>query len=107
MFKDTGPIDAASILLNLTDYRVIAATHDLHGRRVLIEPVATEAACPSCGVLTTRIQARPVHRVKDLPAGGDGLPRAGLRTAVLRTNHRPAASPRTDHPRLSNGSWRR
>lgn len=73
MFKDTGPIDAASILLNLTDYRVITATHDSSGRQVLVEPIATEAACPSCGVLTTRIQARPVHRVKDLPAGGHDL----------------------------------
>ena len=73
MFKDTGPIDAASILLNLTDYRVITATHESSGRQVLVEPIATEAACPSCGVLTARIQARPVHRVKDLPAGGDGL----------------------------------
>jgi len=73
VFKDTGPLDAASILLNLTDYRVITATHEPAGRQVLIEPVATEAACPSCGVLTTRIQARPVHRVKDLPTGGDGL----------------------------------
>ncbi|MGV2481426.1 UNVERIFIED_CONTAM: transposase family protein, partial [Salmonella enterica subsp. enterica serovar Weltevreden] len=71
MFKDTGPIDAASILLNLTDYRVIAATQESSGRQVLVEPISTEAACPSCGVLTTRIQARPVHRVKDLPAGGD------------------------------------
>nr|WP_202605460.1 ISL3 family transposase [Glutamicibacter soli] len=60
-------------MLNLTDYRVITATHEPAGRQVLIEPVATEAACPSCGVLTTRIQARPVHRVKDLPTGGDGL----------------------------------
>jgi len=73
VFKDTGPIDAASILLNLTDYRVITATHQAARRQVLIEPVATEAACPSCGVLTTRIQARPQHRVKDLPAGGDDL----------------------------------
>lgn len=73
MFKDTGGIDAASILLNLTDYRVIAATHESSGRQVLVEPIATEAACPSCGVLTTRIQARPVHRVKDLPAGGHDL----------------------------------
>lgn len=73
MFKDTGPIDAASILLNLTDYRVITVTQESSGRQVLVEPVATEAACPSCGVLTTRIQARPVHRVKDLPAGGQDL----------------------------------
>lgn len=73
MFKDTGPIDAASILLNLTDYRVITVTQELAGRQVLVEPIETEAACPSCGVLTTRIQARPVHRVKDLPAGGEDL----------------------------------
>lgn len=56
MFKDTGPLDAASILLNLTDYRVISATHEPAGRQVLIELVAIEAACPSRGVLTTRIQ---------------------------------------------------
>lgn len=43
------------------------------GRQVLIEPVATEAACPSCGVLTTRIHARPVHRVKDALVGGTDL----------------------------------
>lgn len=73
MIKDTGRIDAASILLNLTDYRVITVTQKSAGRQVLVEPIATEAACPSCGVLTTRIQTRPMHRVKDLPAGGDDL----------------------------------
>lgn len=39
MFKDTGGIDAASILLNLTDYRVISATHESSGRQVLVEPI--------------------------------------------------------------------
>ena len=73
MFKDTGPIDAASILLNLTDYRVIDVVQEAAGRQVLIEPIATDAACPSCGVLTTRIQARPVHRIKDVPVGGNDL----------------------------------
>ena len=73
MIKDTGPIDAASILLNLTDYRVITVTQESTGRQVLVEPIDTEAACPSCGVLSSRIQARPVHRVKDLPAGGQDL----------------------------------
>ncbi|MGP9526703.1 ISL3 family transposase [Glutamicibacter sp. AOP5-A2-18] len=73
MFKDTGPIDAASILLNLNDYRVISATHEADGRQALIEPKATEAACPTCGVLTQRIQARPIHRVKDVPVGGTDL----------------------------------
>ncbi|CBT75619.1 hypothetical protein AARI_14090 [Glutamicibacter arilaitensis Re117] len=70
MTKDTGRIDAASILLNLIDYRVITVTQDSAGRQLLVEPVETEAAGPSCRVLTTRIHARPVHRVKDLPAGG-------------------------------------
>ena len=119
MFKDTGGIDAASILLNLTDYRVIAATHESSGRQVLVEPIATEAACPSCGVLTTRIEARPVHRVKDLPAGGHdlqfpgsakaahGLPREGSRTAVLRANHRAAALPGQDHREALPATGRR
>lgn len=44
VFKDTGGNDAASILLNLTDYRVIDATQEPAGRQVLIEPKATEAA---------------------------------------------------------------
>lgn len=61
MIKDTGPIDAASILLILTDYCVITVTQKPAGRQVLVEPLATEAACPSCGVLTTRIQGRPVR----------------------------------------------
>ena len=73
MIKDTGSIDPASILLNLTDYRVITVTQAPVGRQVLVEPAATEAACPSCGVLTTRIQARPIHRVKDVPVGGTDL----------------------------------
>ena len=49
MFKDTGPIDAASILLNLTDYRVITATQEPAGRQILVEPIETEAACPPAG----------------------------------------------------------
>lgn len=73
MIKDTGSIDPASILLNLTDYRVITVPQAPVGRQVLVEPAATEAACPSCGVLTTRIQARPIHRVKDVPVGGTDL----------------------------------
>jgi len=73
VFKDTGGIDAASMLLNLTDYRVIDVIQGVQERQVMVEPVATEAACPSCGVFTTRIHARPVHRVKDLSTGGDDL----------------------------------
>ncbi len=49
MFKETGLIDAASILLNLNDYRVITASPTPSGRQVLVEPIATEATCPSYG----------------------------------------------------------
>lgn len=49
MFKNTGGIDAASILLNLTTYRVITVIQDPAGRQVLVESIETEADCPTCG----------------------------------------------------------
>lgn len=73
VFKDTGGIDAASILLDLTDYRAITATHEPAERQAPIEPTAAEASCPSSGVLTTRIHARVAHRIKDLTSVGDDL----------------------------------
>ncbi|GAA4038278.1 ISL3 family transposase [Arthrobacter methylotrophus] len=39
-------------------------------RTVLVEPVEWEGACPDCGVLSSRVQARPVHRVRDVQCGG-------------------------------------
>ncbi|WP_396278658.1 hypothetical protein [Glutamicibacter creatinolyticus] len=45
MFKDTGPIDAASILLNLTDYRVIDVFQEAAGRQVVIEPIEPAWVC--------------------------------------------------------------
>ena len=38
--------------------------------KILIELRAVEAACPSCGVVTSRVKDRPVRRIKDLPACG-------------------------------------
>ncbi|GAA4359885.1 hypothetical protein GCM10023166_00070 [Paeniglutamicibacter cryotolerans] len=73
MFKDTGAVDAASILFNLEDYRVLSVETSTAGRTVVVEPLSTEAGCPSCGVLSSRIQARPVHRVKDVACGGKDL----------------------------------
>lgn len=43
------------------------------GRTVLVEPVEREGACPDCGVLSSRIRARPVHRVRDVQCGGEPL----------------------------------
>lgn len=109
MFKDTGGIDAASILLNLTDYRVIDVIQGVQERQVMVEPVATEVACPSCGMITTHTKGRPVHRVKDLPSGGDDLqvwlrkrrmaclePACERRSFVQSAEHLPF--PGTAHP---------
>lgn len=73
MYKDTGAVDAASILLNLDDYTVLNSERVGDSRSVLVEPINQEAACPGCGVFSRRIQARPVHRVKDIDTGGKDL----------------------------------
>ncbi len=71
MLKPTHDADAASILFNLPGYRVLSVHRDDDGhRQVLVESEEAEGACPSCGVLTSRVQARPRQRVKDLPCGG-------------------------------------
>lgn len=63
--------DAATVLFNLPDYRVLAAVEEPDGdRHVLVETLATEGACPDCGTLSSRVQARPTCRVRDLPCGG-------------------------------------
>jgi transposase len=71
----TFDADAASILFNLPDYRVVSATPASgdQPRQVLIETIAAEGACPSCGVFSSRVQARPVQHVKDVACGGDRL----------------------------------
>ena len=76
MHKPTFDVDAASILFNLSGYRVVSATPGVgveQPRQVLIETTTSEGACPSCGVLSSRIQARPTQRVKDVPCGGERL----------------------------------
>lgn len=38
--------------------------------KVIIEKRAVEGACPACGVLSVRVQDRPLRLIKDLPASG-------------------------------------
>ena len=38
--------------------------------RVVVETECREGACPSCGVLSSRVKDRPLCRIKDLPASG-------------------------------------
>ena len=66
--------DRTSLLFALPGFRVLNVTEDHDGGRVvLVETVASEGGCPSCGVLSTLITGRPTSRVKDLPHGESPL----------------------------------
>jgi transposase len=64
--------DAASVLFNLPGYRVAEAVDDpaTGSRRVVVEAVDDESACPACGVLTSRVHQRRLQRVRDIPFAG-------------------------------------
>jgi len=67
----TFDADAASILINLPGYRVLSATEATadRPRAVLVESTDQQGACPSCGVLSSRVHSRPVEPVKDVSCG--------------------------------------
>jgi transposase len=41
--------------------------------KIIIEMRSTEAPCPACGVISTRVKDRPLRRIKDLPASGQSV----------------------------------
>jgi transposase len=62
--------DGTTLLFALPGYRVLEVSREPDGgRRVLVEAVADEAACPACGVFSRLVHERPVRRVKDLAHG--------------------------------------
>lgn len=62
---------AASVVFNLAGYTVFQAVDlPLGGRRIIVGADAREGACPSCGVLSSRVHQRVRQSVKDIPAGG-------------------------------------
>ena len=72
MIEATGsPREAASVLFDLPGYRVIDAV-DRPGqlRQVTVASTAAEAACPSCGVLSSRVHQRVRQRLADVPVAG-------------------------------------
>lgn len=75
MPQPTFDADPASILFNLPGYRVVSASPAAgdQPRQVLIETIEAEGACPTCGVLSSRVQARPTQHVKDVTCGGERL----------------------------------
>ena len=72
MFEPTGSRrDAASVIFNLPGYRVVDAVDlPLGGRRVRIQPVDLADGCPCCGVISARVHAWIVQRVRDIPHAG-------------------------------------
>lgn len=63
--------DAASVLFNLPEYRVVAVTrNEAGGREVFLDTPVTEAGCPACGVLSARVHQRTVQRIRDVPFDG-------------------------------------
>jgi transposase len=63
--------DAASVLFNLSGYRVVEAVDGPLGiRKVVVESLDVEGGCPSCGVLSARVHQRTLQRVRDVPVGG-------------------------------------
>ena len=72
MFEPTGSRrDAASVIFNLPGYRVIDAVDlPLGSRRVKVEPVDLADGCPGCGVVSGRVHAWVVQRVRDVPYAG-------------------------------------
>lgn len=62
--------DAASVIFNLPDYRVLHAA-DLPdgGRRVVIESVFPPG-CPQCGLVAERVHSRRSQRLRDVPLAG-------------------------------------
>ena len=72
VFEPTGSRrDAASVIFNLPGYRVVdAVALPLGGRRVKVQPVDLEEGCPECGVVSSRVHAWSVQRVRDVPHAG-------------------------------------
>jgi transposase len=63
---------AASVLFNLPEYEVLEVTRDQldGGRRVVISTSVVEAACPDCGVFSSRVHQRTHQRLADVPFDG-------------------------------------
>ncbi len=62
--------DRTTLLFALPAFRVLEVSLEPGGgRRVLVESLATEGGCPTCGVLSGRIKDRPTSRIRDLPHG--------------------------------------
>jgi hypothetical protein len=64
--------DPAEVLLGLeAEFRVLSVLRaGPETVQVIIEQVARDGSCPTCGVLSSATKGRPLMRVRDLPASG-------------------------------------
>jgi hypothetical protein len=70
LIEPTGvAADAATILFNLPDYRVISTTVTAGRRQVIVETDELPG-CPSCGVIASRRKERRFQRLRDIPVAG-------------------------------------
>jgi transposase len=62
--------DAASVIFNLSEYRVVDAVDEPDGGRVVTVETTTAPGCPGCGVLATRRHSGRLQRVRDVVVAG-------------------------------------
>lgn len=62
--------DAATMIFNLDDYRVLETQILDYGQRRIHVESTVESGCPGCGVIGTRRHSRRRQRVRDIPVAG-------------------------------------
>lgn len=71
MIEPTGvAAEAATILFNLPDYRVISTGVSPDGGRRVIVETDQPPGCPTCGVVASRRKERRFQRIRDIPVAG-------------------------------------
>ena len=71
MNEPTGvAAEAATILFNLPDYRVISTSLSSDGGRRVIVETDQPPGCPTCGVVASRRKERRFQRIRDIPVAG-------------------------------------
>ena len=97
MFQPTGPHlslptvsspaelfrDPVSVVFNLPGYHALSACDlPVGGRRVTAAANSFEAACPDCGVISSRVHQRTRQTVKDLGVGGKDIELVIIKPAI-------------------------
>ena len=63
-------VDAATVLFNLPDFRVISVAVRAFGQRRVLISTDLPPGCPTCGVISSRRKERRLQRLRDIPVAG-------------------------------------